>query len=94
MKTLGTYIIVIPVEHKESVSPSGLQFTSKQNSAFYFQEGIIHSVGLDVSDKRLKNGERILYRHGKGHDIRISDNMYRALDERDCAIILDEGEII
>ena len=88
MEALGNYILIkeVPVEKTERVKGT-FQFTDAKISADKWRNANVVKVGNTV-DYDLKEGSLIVFDSVQGHNITISDQVYRLILERDVALIL------
>ncbi len=90
---LGKTILIRPVAAR-SAPASGLLISYKASSRLVYQEGRVVHIGTDVSPEILKIGDRVMYNRLSGHDLHINGDILRAVQERDCAFVLDEEDNI
>ena len=88
MEALGNYILIkeVPVEKTERVKGT-FQFTDAKISADKWRNANVVKVGNTV-DYDLKEGSLIVFDSVQGHNITISDQVYRLILERDVALVL------
>ena len=88
MEALGNYILIkeVPVEKTERVKGI-FQFTDAKISADKWRNANVVKVGNTV-DYDLKEGSLIVFDSVQGHNITISDQVYRLILERDVVLVL------
>ena len=88
MEALGNYILIkeVPVEKTERVKGT-FQFTDAKISADKWRNANVVKVGNTV-DYDLKEGSLIVFDSVQGHNITISDQVYRLILERDVVLVL------
>lgn len=88
MEALGNYILIkeVPVEKTERVKGT-FQFTDAKISADKWKNANVIKVGNTV-DYDLKEGSLIVFDSIQGHNITISDQVYRLILERDVVLVL------
>jgi co-chaperonin GroES (HSP10) len=88
MEALGNYILIkeVPVEKTERVKGT-FQFTDAKISADKWKNAHVVKVGNTV-DYDLKEGSLIVFDSIQGHNITISDQVFRLILERDVVLVL------
>lgn len=88
MEALGNYILIkeVPVEKTERVKGT-FQFTDAKLSADKWKNAHVVKVG-NLVGYDLKEGSLIVFDSIQGHNITISDQVFRLILERDVALIL------
>lgn len=87
MEALGKYILIKPEKVEEQKSASGLFATAADSQKMRWQNAETIEVGDEVNPK-IKKGQRIAYDSAAGHDIKIGEELFRMISERDVALIL------
>lgn len=85
MKAVGKYILVKEV--KESYkSKGGLLLTSKDTVGMMYRKGEVVSFGQGVT--YLKEGNDIYYNKLTTHEVRIGEDLYTVVQDKDVVVVL------
>jgi co-chaperonin GroES (HSP10) len=82
---LNRYILIQKIVHAES-SKSGLALSAKDISDIRYKKAKIVSVGASVTPNTLSEGDIILYDFVGAHDIRIDNETFTLIQEKDVVV--------
>lgn len=89
MKALQKFIVIKPIIEKKEPTTKGFQMSSKDQADNLYQEGLVVLAGEDLL---INEGDRILYNQASGYELRLNGETVRMIQERDVAILLEEGD--
>jgi co-chaperonin GroES (HSP10) len=85
MKAVGRYILVKEVKESHK-SKGGLLLTSKDTVGMMYRKGEVVSFGTGVT--YLKEGDDIYYNKLTTHEVRIGEDLYTVVQEKDVVVVL------
>lgn len=85
MKAVGRYILVKEVQESHK-SQGGLLLTSKDTVGMMYRKGSVSSFGDGVT--YLKEGDDIYYNKLTTHEVRINDELYTVVQDKDVVVVL------
>jgi co-chaperonin GroES (HSP10) len=88
MEAIGKYIVVKPIDQEqEMLYSSGLLVAASDASKMRYKEAVVISSGSEVYDKIAKDC-KISYDSVQGHDIKVGDDIFRVISEKDVILLL------
>lgn len=84
---LNKYILVSKVVEEE-ISKSGLALSNADLSDIRYKKATVISVGASVTEGVIHPQETILYDRVAGHQIRINNETYTIIQEKDVVVCL------
>ena len=85
MKAVGKYVLVKEVKESHK-SQGGLLLTSKDTVGMMYRKGEVVSLGSGVT--YLKEGNDIYYNKLTTHEVRIDDELYTVVQDKDVVVVL------
>lgn len=85
MKMIGKYVLIVPIAEEEKTK-SGLLISGTETVNMRYQKATVVSVGTDVN--YIKPSNFIYYDKANGHEIRINDDHFKVILERDVVVVL------
>jgi len=85
MKAVGRYILVKEVQESHK-SQGGLLLTSKDTVGMMYRKGEVVSFGQGVT--YLKEGNDIYYNKLTTHEVRIGEDLYTVVQDKDVVVVL------
>ena len=85
MKAVGRYILVKEVQESHK-SQGGLLLTSKDTVGMMYRKGEVVSFGDGVT--YLKEGDDIYYNKLTTHEVRIGEDLYTVVQDKDVVVVL------
>lgn len=85
MQVIGKNILVI-VQEEQSQTKGGILMTGIDNLELRYKKAIVTHVGTDVSV--VKNGDVVFYDRAAGHNIRLHEDIYLMIHEKDLVVVL------
>ena len=85
MKAVGKYILVKEVQESHK-SQGGLLLTSKDTVGMMYRKGEVVSFGQGVT--YLKEGNDIYYNKLTTHEVRIGEDLYTVVQDKDVVVVL------
>lgn len=85
MKAVGKYVLVKEVQESHK-SQGGLLLTSKDTIGMMYRKGEVVSFGQGVT--YLKEGDDIYYNKLTTHEVRIGEDLYTVVQDKDVVVVL------
>ena len=85
MKAVGRYILVKEVKESHK-GKGGLLLTSKDTVGMMYRKGEVVSFGTGVT--YLKKGDDIYYNKLTTHEVRIGEDLYTVVQDKDVVVVL------
>ena len=85
MKAVGKYVLVKEVQESHK-SQGGLLLTSKDTIGMMYRKGEVVSFGQGVT--YLKEGNDIYYNKLTTHEVRIGEDLYTVVQDKDVVVVL------
>ena len=85
MKVLGKNLLIVPME-EDTKSKAGLFMTATDKNELRYKKATVVSVGTDVAN--VKPGAFIYFDRAAGHSIRVNEDLYTVILERDIVVVL------
>ena len=84
---LNKYVLISKIVEEE-VSKSGLALSTADIQEIRYRKAIVISVGASVTPNTIKEKDVILYDRVAGHQIRIDNETYTIIQEKDVVVCL------
>jgi co-chaperonin GroES (HSP10) len=85
MKLVGKNILILP-QSEETKSHGGLIMTSSDEKELRYKKATVVSAGSLVDG--IKPGSFIYFDRAAGHSIRINEDLYTIITEKDVVVVL------
>jgi co-chaperonin GroES (HSP10) len=85
MKLVGKYILIVP-QAEETRSSGGLIMTSSDENELRYKKATVVAAGQAVDG--IKPGSFIYFDRAAGHSIRINEDLYTVIAEKDVVVVL------
>ena len=85
MKVIGKNILIVPMD-EETKSKGGLIMTGLDANELRYKKATVVSQGSLVDG--IKPGSFIYFDRASGHSIRINENLYTVISEKDVVVVL------
>ena len=86
MQAVGYYVVIKDEASKTTETKGGLLLADAHKDDVRFKEGIIESVGSDVTG--LKCCDRVLYDKHSGSGLEVGGELFKVIKAGDIAVIL------
>lgn len=85
MKVIGKNLLITPIE-EETKSKGGLIMTSIDANELRYKKAAVVSVGSLVDG--IRPGSFIYFDRAAGHSIRINEDLYTIITEKDVVVVI------
>lgn len=85
MKLIGKNLLIVPQE-EDTRSKAGLIMTSSDEKELRYKKATVVGVGSLVDG--IKPGSFIYFDRAAGHSIRINEDLYTVITEKDVVVVL------
>jgi len=85
MKAVGKYVLVKEIKESHK-SQGGLLLTSKDTVGMMYRKGEVVSFGVALN--YLKEGNYIYYNKLQTHEVRIDEDLYTVVQDKDIVVVL------
>jgi co-chaperonin GroES (HSP10) len=85
MKLIGKNLLIVP-QAEEIKSKGGLIMTSSDENELRYKKATVVSAGTLVDG--IKPGSFIYFDRAAGHSIRINEDLYTVITEKDVVVVL------
>ena len=86
MKAVGKYILVKEVKESHKSKGGLCYLTSKDTVGMMYRKGEVVSFGQGVT--YLKEGDDIYYNKLTTHEVRIGEDLYTVVQDKDVVVVL------
>ena len=86
MRAVGKYIVINPLEEKETKTSGGLILNEESREDIRYREGTVVQVGDEVN--AIKSKDKIYYDRHAGFGVEVKNKQYKVIKESDIVIIL------
>ena len=86
MKAIGKYIVISEIKEDIKKTVGGLLLAENHREDIRYRTATVVSIGTHVEG--VKNGDKIYYDRGAGHNIEIDNNIFKVIQEQDVIIVL------